>query len=147
MNVASSLLAWFYWNYVSKECLSQQIPAQAEPPWVLIHRLFNCGFSPHRVAIKLWKPCSEAKNSHPEGGEWGGGGPPLMALAGVHAGTAVCSYVPEMKEKSAHLDQMYFSLQVSMLSLTLYLHNCGGSLNQRVDPDCGAMFYGVRCKT
>lgn len=98
MNSGSSLLTWFCRNYISKECLPQQIPAEAAPLWVLIHRLFNCGFSPHRVAIKLWKPCSEANNSHPEGIKWGGGSPPLMALAGVHAGTAVCSYVPEMKE-------------------------------------------------
>lgn len=127
MNAGSSLLAWFCRNYVSKECLPMQIPAQAAPPWALIHRLFNCGFSPHRVAIKLWKPCSESKNSHPEGGEWGGGGPSLMALAGVHAGTA-CSYATEMMEKSIRFDQMHFSLQVSVLSLTPYLHNCGGSL-------------------
>lgn len=51
-----------------------------------------------------------------------------MALAGVHAGIVVCSYAPEKQGKSARLDQMYFSLQVSMLSLTPYLHNCGGSL-------------------
>lgn len=99
MNAGSSLLAWFWRNCVSKECLPQQIPAQAAPSWVLIHRLFNCGFSPHRVAIKLRKPRSEAKNSHPEGGERGGGVASLVALAGVHAGTAVCPYVPEKKEK------------------------------------------------
>lgn len=113
----------------SKECLAQQIPAQAASPWALIHRLFNCGFSPPRVAIKLWKPRSEAKNSHPEGGERGGGDPPLVALAGVHAGTAVCPYVPEKKEKkSICFDEMYSSLQVSLFSLIPYLHNCGGSL-------------------
>lgn len=50
-----------------------------------------------------------------------------MALAGVHAGTDVCSYVPE-KEKSVSFGYMYFSLQVSLFSLTPYLHNCGGSL-------------------
>lgn len=79
------------------------------------------------MAIKLWKPRSEAKNSHPEGGERGGGGPPLVALAGLHAGTAVYSHVPEMEE-SVHFDQMCSSLQVSVFSLTPYLHNCGGSL-------------------
>lgn len=61
------------------------------------------------MAIKLWKPCSEAKNSHPEGGERGGGGPPLVALAG----TAVYSHAPEMEE-SIHFDQMCSFLQVSV---------------------------------
>lgn len=81
-----------------------------------------------RVAIKLWKPCSEAKNSHPEGGEWGGGGTPLVALASLHAGTAVCSYVLEMKEERVHFDQTCSFLQVSLFSSMPYLHNCGGSL-------------------
>lgn len=79
------------------------------------------------MAIKLWKPRSEAKNSHPEGGERGGGGPPLVALAGLHAGTATYSHAPEMEE-SVHFEQMGSSLQVSPFSLTPYLHNCGGSL-------------------
>lgn len=126
----SPFLTWFCRNFVSKECLPQQIPAQAPPappPWEILHSLFNCEFSPHRVAIKLWKPRSEAKNSHPEGGERGGGGPPLVALAGLHAGTAVYSHAPEMEE-SVHFDQMCSSLQVSPFSLTPFLHNCGGSL-------------------
>lgn len=87
----------------------------------------NCEFPPHRVAIKLWKPRSEAKNSHPEGGERGGGDPPLVALAGLHAGTAVYSHAPELEE-SVHFDQMCSSLQVSLFPLSPYLHNCGGSL-------------------
>lgn len=37
-------------------------------------------------------------------------------------------YVPEMKERRVLSNDMYFSPQASLFSLTPYLHNCGGSL-------------------
>lgn len=45
-------------------------------------------FALPRLARKLWKPSGEAEHRDPEGGEWSGGNPTLLALASLYAGDA-----------------------------------------------------------
>lgn len=147
MNAGTPFLTWFCRNYVFM-CLPQQFSAPPPPPRPLRGSFFKAYLivnSLLRVAIKLWKPCSEAKNSHPKGGERGGGGTPLVALAGLHAGTAVCSYVLEMKEERVHFDQL-LSAGIAVFFNTLPAQLWGVSDSPRVDPDCSSLFHGVRRK-